>query len=278
MERLKSYIIVVVGSLLVGIGLSLFFIGSQIIPTSIFGLTKILELKFNINSILLLLLFNSLAFLIGAVFLPEKKYSKFLISGIIIPISIFVFKNIRTIIDLSEANTFLHTVFGAGIVGYGFKLIYKEDGDASGIDILEQVIFKGALHSKKIITYCIDILIIFSSYISFGLESTMYTTITIIIIEYISKLGMLNSSNTKVFYIITKNEEEVKKYIMEELKCGLTIFDVVGGYTKTKNKVLMSAIPTKEYYKLREGVKKIDSEAFITITDTYEVINAELNK
>lgn len=277
MKKYKSYITILIGSIIIALGVKLFFT-DNIIPTSIFGLTKILELKFNISMSMLILLFNSLAFLISVVFLPEKNYTKYFIAGLLIPAFLLIFKNINLFIDLNGANTFLLTIFGAGIVGYGFKLIYKEGCFVTGIDLLEQVIFKRSLHSKKIITYCIDIFIIFASYISFGLESAMYTIIAIMIIEYISKLGMLNSSNTKVFYIITSYVNEIKKYIMDELNCGLTVFDVVGGYSKTKNKVLMSAISTKDYYKLREGIKKIDPNAFVTITDTYEVINAELNK
>ena len=33
----------------------------------------------------------------------------------------------------------------------------------------------------------------------------------------------------------------------------------------------MTVLPTKDYYKLKEGIKKIDSDAFYIITDTYEV-------
>ena len=227
MKKMVSYVYIILGSILIGAGFDLFFRMSQIIPSGILGLTSVLEIKFNIDMVILLAVFNSLSFLIGVIFLPEKDYKKYVLSAILVPLSILVFKDIRNYVDLSDANELINTIFGAGIIGYGFKLIYKEDGDVTGIDVLESVAFENVLHSKKIVTYMLDIFLLLVSYTTSGLESTLYTVISILIIEYMSKSGMLNSSDTKVFYIITNNDDEVKYYIMNELNCVLTIFDVV---------------------------------------------------
>lgn len=276
MKKIKKYTQVIIGSILISFGIEVFFKGTQMLPNGILGLVNILDDKYNIYAAILLIIFNSFAFLISVIFKPKENYNKYLITALLVPIGMVIFDNIRSFIDLSSADLTLKIIFGSGIIGYGYKLIYKDSAEATGLDILEDVIFTNSLRSKRIITYIIDILIILIEYLTFGIEQAMYTIISISIIEYISKTGILNSSDTKVFYIITSEEEKVKDYIMNKLKCGLTVFDVVGGYSKTENKVLMSAIKTKDYYKLREGIKKIDKKAFITITDTYEVINAEL--
>ena len=65
--------------------------------------------------------------------------------------------------------------------------------------------------------------------------------------------------------------EKVKDYIMNELGHGVTIFSVKGGYTKERQKMLMCVIPTREYYKLKEGISEIDKDSFFVITDSYEV-------
>ena len=50
-----------------------------------------------------------------------------------------------------------------------------------------------------------------------------------------------------------------------------TVFSVKGGYTKEKQKMLMCVVPTREYYRLKEGISKIDKDSFFVITDSYEV-------
>ena len=60
---------------------------------------------------------------------------------------------------------------------------------------------------------------------------------------------------------------------MKELHHDLTEYEAVGGFSKKKNKVIMTIIDTKDYFKVKEGIKLIDPDAFISITDNYEVMN-----
>ena len=46
--------------------------------------------------------------------------------------------------------------------------------------------------------------------------------------------------------------------------------------TNQKNKIIMTAVDTKEYFKLKEGLKIIDPKVFISIVDSYEVVNKNL--
>ena len=63
---------------------------------------------------------------------------------------------------------------------------------------------------------------------------------------------------------------------MEELKHDITLLEAKGGFTKKQNNILMTVISTKEYYELKEGIKEIDPNAFISITDSYEVLNKNI--
>ena len=86
---------------------------------------------------------------------------------------------------------------------------------------------------------------------------------------------ILGISNNKAFYIITSEEKAIKEYIIEHLHHNVTIFDVKGGFLEKKRKVLLSVIPSREYYKVTEGIKAIDKEAFFVVTDSYEVIGGK---
>ena len=57
----------------------------------------------------------------------------------------------------------------------------------------------------------------------------------------------------------------------------MTLFDVEGVFSKKKNKIVLTVVPTKDYFRLKEGIKLIDDKAFISITDNYEVLNKDLD-
>lgn len=62
---------------------------------------------------------------------------------------------------------------------------------------------------------------------------------------------------------------------MDELHHGVTIFNVKGGYTNKKDEVILSVVPTSEYYKVKEGIHEIDKDAFFVVCDAYEVFGGE---
>lgn len=275
MKKVKKYVNIILGSFLIGLAVNVFFKNFNVLPSGLFGLSLIYANFTKINLAVTLFLANIFFALLGYTILSKDHIKKLLIPSIIIPISIYISSIICKSINISEIDLLLITIFGSFLIGYGYKLIYREENYVSGLDLIINL----SINKKGILVcYFIDILILLFVYINFGIESLMYSFIAITIIEVISKRGALGTSDTKIFYIITKEEEKVKKYIMEELHHGLTVFDVKGGFSNSKSKVLMSAIPTVEYYKIREHIKQIDPQAFISITDSYEVINAELNK
>ena len=42
-----------------------------------------------------------------------------------------------------------------------------------------------------------------------------------------------------------------------------------------KRKVMLTVIPSREYYRLTEGIKHIDKNAFFVVTDSYQVEGAK---
>lgn len=273
MKRIKRYLKIIFGSLLIGLSLNLFFKNTGIIPSGVLGFSILYNDKIGMDLSLVILLTNIFFFSFGILILEKNKLKKMIIPFLMIPISVFLTKDINSLIDLSGVDTLLVSIYGAVIIGIGHRFIYKENRYASGSDVLLLIAKNISLSKKKWPIYFLDCILMLFLINIYGFENAMYSLVAIIVIETISSRAALGVSDSKVFYIITKKDKEVKNYIMNELHYELTMFDVKGGFLQTKSKVIMSVIPTKDYYKLREGIKEIDPKAFISITDSYEVIN-----
>lgn len=273
MKQVKRYSKIIFGSLIIAIALNLFFKDMNLIPSGVFGFTILYQSKTGIDLSIVLLLINFFFFLISDIFLPRKTIKKLVLPFLLIPLFTFLTKDIRSIIDLTGVDKLLISIYGGVLVGLGARFIYKEDAYVSGADVI-MLISKILDNSKRYLAnYILDAIWIFIAFYLYGLEVTMYSVISIILIESISRRAYLGVSDSKVFYIITKKESEIRNYILNELNYDLTTFDAKGGFLKAKNRVIMCAIPTKDYYRLKEGVKLLDPTAFISITDSYEVVN-----
>ena len=270
---MKKYLKIILGSFLIGASLNLFFKDIGLIPSGTMGLSLYFADRMEVSFALTVLLINLFCFLMAATIFPKKYLSRCTITFWLIPLFIFLTQNIGNVLYIKAADKLLIALYGGVLMGIGFRCIYSEGKLASGVNVinsLSKIVFE---HNHIISLYFIDLILVILQGVTFGAESAMYSIIAILIMELLSKRASIGINNSKVFYIITKKEKLVKHYIMDELGYDLTEFEIKGGFSKEKNKILMCVTPTRNYYKLREGIKVIDSEAFISITDSYEVIN-----
>ena len=193
------------------------------------------------------------------------------IGTILFPIFVILTSNVADIIKIDSSDLLLIAIVAGVIRGIGYGLTFKMGFTTGGTDILNQIVakyFKMSVGNAMII---VDGSIVVMGGFVYGWTNMLYALIVLYILSVITDKIMLGISKSKAFYIITSEEDKVKDYIMNTLNHGVTIFPVKGGYTKEREKMLMCVIPTREYYKLKEGISKIDGEAFFVITDAYEV-------
>jgi uncharacterized membrane-anchored protein YitT (DUF2179 family) len=67
------------------------------------------------------------------------------------------------------------------------------------------------------------------------------------------------------------HEEEIKKYIVEKLNSGVTIFNAEGGYSGKKTQMLLCVVRTQDYFMFKEGILQIDPNLFLVINDCHGV-------
>ena len=272
-ERIKSVIVLIVASLIIAIGYNLFVIPYNLIAPGINGLAGLINYTVSFSPAIFILIANLILLLITIITFGLKNAYKYLGTCLLIPLFIYLTQDINLLIKLENLEMLLVVICGAIIMGFGNSLIYKQGYSVGGFYIIEDIINSISKKQRKYISLICDLIIVFISFLIIPLENAMYSIFLVVIVKKMTTIARLGINDSKAFYIITNKEKEVKKYIMEDLKHDITILEAKGGFTKRKNNILMTVISTKEYYELKEGIKEIDPNAFISITDSYEVLN-----
>jgi uncharacterized membrane-anchored protein YitT (DUF2179 family) len=269
--KLKSYLIVILGIILCAISFSVFFVPYDIIPSGVAGISMIFNKLFNLNEVITITLLSSMFLLIGVIFLQPNDVKKSILGTFLFPIFIYLFRIVFTKIDLSIDNNLLTSIVGGVSLGFGLGLIYKEDHYIGGVDILNCIIDRNSTFNYSIITLVTDIIIIVSGGIVFGFETLVYSGVSIFIYRIMIDKISLGIGDNKSFYIITTHADKIKKMVTDELGHGATIIKGRGAYSDDDKYIVFVAIPKKDYYKLKEGIKKIDKKAFFVVSSSYEV-------
>ena len=269
--KIKNYLITIIGILICSISFCVFFAPYGIVPSGAAGISIIFNKLFNLNEVITIVLLSTMFLIIGCLFLDRRDVRKAILGTVLFPLFIYLFRYFITKIDLSIDNNLLTSIVGGVSLGFGLGLIYREDHFIGGLDILNRIIDRNININYSMITLVTDILVVIFGGIVFGFEAFVYSMISIFIYRLMIEKIIIGVGDNRSFYIITTHAEEIKKMVTEELGHGATIIKGRGAYSYDDKYIVFVAIPKRDYYKLKEGIKRIDKDAFFVVSSSYEV-------
>ena len=80
-----------------------------------------------------------------------------------------------------------------------------------------------------------------------------------------------NLNNRKRVCVVTKDYDRVRRYIIDDLKRGCTLYEVIGGYSNEKSIELEALLTKDEFSSLMEFLNKNEINAFTTAGNVSEV-------
>ena len=231
----------------------------------------ILKHLFRIDSLLTISCLTAFFILISYLFLGKKKTRGTLVAAILYPIFVYITSFLRPLINIDTSDMFMISIIVGVISGFCNGLLYKTGFSNGGLPVISQILHKKFKIPMGKCNLVINSIIVLIGGYYFGINMVMYA----IIINYINSIIvdkiMLGISKNKSIYIVTKEREKIKKFIIEDMKHSITILKGEGAYSNKKQEVILSIIPTREYFEITESIKLIDPDVFYIVSDAYEV-------
>lgn len=267
----SRYFLLIIALFISALSFNLLFLPTKIVAGGTNGLSIITEHLFGWSPSIVILVVSVILLIFSFIFLGVEKTSGTVVATVIYPFFVSFTANLADYIKIDTSDLVLVAVFGGIISGISSGIIFKTGFSNGGLAIISQVLYKYKHIAISKSNLIVNAVIVAFGGIYFGWTMVMYAVIVLYINSLMIDKVLLGVSSNKAFYIITSEEEKVKKYIIESLKHSVTVFDVKGGYLDKKRKVLMAVVPSKEYFQLTEGIKLLDESAFFVACDAYEV-------
>ncbi len=167
---------------------------------------------------------------------------------------------------------FLELCFAMMLPALGSAMLFNCNASSGGTDIVAMILKKYTdLDIGKALLVS-DALIAFSACFVFDIRTGLFSILGLIIKAFVVDSVIESINLCKYFSIVTTHPEEVCAYIMKELKHGCTVLDAVGAYTHGEKKLILAACRRSEAVHLRQFVRSVDPKAFMSITNTSEII------
>jgi len=259
------------GVLIYALAFNIFFSPRNIVTGGTTGLSLVLRDLFGFDTSITVFIMSFTLLVIGFFLLGKSDTIKTFFGVILLPIFMKFTSIFQGTIDLGASSLFLSVFFGGILMGLGNGMILRSGFSVGGFQTIYKILYKYFGISIGKSTLCINAILIIIGGFYFGFSNALYAVVGLYISSVVTDRVMLESSITKTFFIVTEKEKEISQYIVENLGYGVTVLNARGGYTNKNKKMLLCAVPTRQYFRTKEVIRSIDEDVFFLITDTYEI-------
>lgn len=271
MKKLKEYGIITIGVALVVLAFEFFFFPNKIASGGISGLALVINNIFGIDTGIVMIVGNVILFilafaLIGGSFGIKSMYASFGLS-----FALTIMEKFYTPVPLTD-NLMLASIFGSAILALGTAVMLTQDATTGGTSIIAKILNKYLnIDFGKSLLISDSIVVVLAMY-TFGTELALFGLLSIyltgnLIDKFIDGLNL-----SKQVMVFTGQEKLISDYIINDINKGCTVFYGKGGYTGNDNCVILTILKRGQFIKLKQYITENDPEAFITVSETSEVL------
>lgn len=208
---------------------------------------------------------NVVLLVIGFLTCGREFGAKTVYTSILLPafIGLFerLFPNLGSLTDSQELDVLCYIL----VVSVGLSILFNRNASSGGLDIVAKIMNK-YLHmdlgkAMSLSGMCVAL--------SAALVYDKKTVVLSVLGTYFNGLVLdhfiFDNNIKRRVCIITGKEEELRRFIIEDLHSGATVYESYGAYNMQKRREIITIVDKAEYQKLMSYMNREDPQAFITV-------------
>ena len=211
------------------------------------------------------MILNVVLLVIGFLTCGREFGAKTVYTSILLPafIGLFerLFPNLGSLTDSQELDVLCYIL----VVSVGLSILFNRNASSGGLDIVAKIMNK-YLHmdlgkAMSLSGMCVAL--------SAALVYDKKTVVLSVLGTYFNGLVLdhfiFDNNIKRRVCIITGKEEELRRFIIEDLHSGATVYESYGAYNMQKRREIITIVDKAEYQKLMSYMNREDPQAFITV-------------
>lgn len=242
-----------------------FLVPSHVSVSSISGLGIVLANFVPLPLSAITMILNVVLLVIGFLTCGREFGAKTVYTSILLPafIGLFerLFPNLGSLTDSQELDVLCYIL----VVSVGLSILFNRNASSGGLDIVAKIMNK-YLHmdlgkAMSLSGMCVAL--------SAALVYDKKTVVLSVLGTYFNGLVLdhfiFDQNIKRRVCIITGKEEELRRFIIEDLHSGATVYESYGAYNMQKRREIITIVDKAEYQKLMSYMNREDPQAFITV-------------
>jgi uncharacterized membrane-anchored protein YitT (DUF2179 family) len=215
---------------------------------------------------------NIILIIIGYMFIDKDfgyktLYSSFALSGMV-----WLLEKLFPLKASLTGDPMLELVYAILLPAIGSGIVFNLNASTGGTDIVAKILSRHAHLNIGKTLLLVDFIIASSAGLVFGIAIGMYSVLGLIMKAFFIDFVIEGLNMNKQMVIVTDTPDDIKNYIIRVLKRGLTVHLAKGGFTNEDKYVITTVLNRKQAGLLRVFIRETDNKAFVTISNTSEIL------
>jgi len=271
-ELIKEIIILTVAVAIIAAAVFFFLVPSHTSVSSISGLGIVLSNFIPLPLSAITMVLNVVLLIIGFLTCGREFGAKTVYTSILLPIFIGLFELLFPDFESMTGSQELDVLCYILVVSIGLSILFNRNASSGGLDIVAKILNKYLRidlgRAMSLAGMCVALSAAFVYDKKTVVLSVLGTYFNGIILDYF----IFDNNKKRRVCIITEKEEELRKFIINDLHSGATIYEAIGAYNFEKHNEIITIVDKSEYQKLMTFINREDPKAFITV---YNVSNMQ---
>ena len=261
----KETVILTVAVAIIAAAVYFFLVPSHTSVSSISGLGIVLSNFVPLPLSVITMLLNVVLLIIGFFTCGREFGVKTVYTSVMLPLLLgffeLVFPDFGSMTDSQELDVLCYIL----VVSIGLSILFNRNASSGGLDIVAKIMNK-YLHielgkAMSLSGMCVAL----SAALAYDKKTVVLSILGTYFNGIILDHFIFDNNKKRRVCIITRKEEELRRFIVEDLHSGATIYEATGAYNFDKHNEIITIVDKNEYQKLMTFINKEDPRAFITV-------------
>jgi len=262
---IKETVILTAAVAIIAAAVYFFLLPSHASVSSISGLGIVLSNFIPLPLSAITMILNVVLLIIGFFTCGREFGAKTVYTSVMLPLFLGLFEKAFPVIGSLTDSQELDVLCYILVVSIGLSILFNRNASSGGLDIVAKIMNK-YLHmdlgqAMSLSGMCVAL--------SAALVYDKKTVVLSILGTYFNGIILdhfiFNHNVKRRVCIITKKEEALRRFIVEDLHSGATIYEAIGAYHFEKHNEIITIVDKSEYQKLMKFINELDPKAFITV-------------
>ena len=271
-DLIKETVILTAAVAVISAAVYFFLVPSQTSVSSISGLGIVLSNFIPLPLSAITMILNVVLLIIGFFTCGKEFGVKTVYTSIVLPLFLALYEKIFPDFESMTASPELDVICYILVVSLGLSILFNRNASSGGLDIVAKIMNK-YLHMElgkamSLSGMCVAL----SSALVYDKKAVVLSILGTYFNGIVLDHFIFGQNLKRRVCIITKKENELRRFILHELHSGATVYEAIGAYNMQKRNEIITIVDKGEYQKLMDYINREDPEAFITVYTVSEMM------